>query len=439
MIGSYGPMRAMREKLRAASRRGLVAAVDLGGARAAVAVLAIDAQRLARAEAEGRQHDAFGAVRVVGFGRESCGGVKGGAIADMAETARALRLALERAEKMAGERVDHALALAPAPRCESFDADGEAALEGLEVDPRDIARAVHDARIPLPPDRAVLHAQPVNYRLDERDGLRDPRGMAGSVLQAHLHILTAPQTGLRDLAACLRAADLDLAGVVSAPYAAGLAALVEEARGRGAACVDLGASTTGVSIFLRGKMVFADGARLGGDHVTNDISAGLAMSQEAAERLKIVSGGAVATGVDDRDMLAIPGENGAHRRVSRAALIGVIRPRLEEILETARDRLRAAHFDDLPAPSVALTGGASQLPGLEEIARRVFGRRAHLAPVLRVAGLPPNAATPAFAALAGLCAYAARPEDELWDHDAPLAPNGRGRFLRSIKWIAENW
>jgi cell division protein FtsA len=83
--------------------------------------------------------------------------------------------------------------------------------------------------------------------------------------------------------------------------------------------------------------------------------------------------------------------------------------------------------------------GAAQLPGLEEAARRVLGRRARVGKPLRMAGLPQNASGPAFAAAIGLCVYAATPAREAWDYDAPLAPSGRGRVARAMRWFKENW
>lgn len=448
MSPPHSALRAMREKLRLALRRGLVAVLDVGTAKTCCMILRLDPARLARAEAEGAAHDVFGAMRIIGVGLTRSRGVRLGEIADMDEACRAIRNALELAEKMAGERVDQVVASLSGARPESLAAHGEAWLEGLEVTPRDVARAVHAADWPpLAEGREVLHAQPVNFVLDGVDGLGDPRGMTGTRLGCDLHVMTVATNPLRNLAQCVKRCDLELAAVVSAPYAAGLSSLVEDEQKLGAACVDMGAGATGISIFLRGHLIHAESVRVGGDHITLDVAQGLGVATTAAERLKTLFGGAVATALDDREMLEAPavGEDdeaaslGDRRRVSRAVLIGVIRPRLEETLEIVRDRLRAAGFEHLPGRRIVLTGGASQLPGLEESAQRILGRRTRVGRPLRVAGLPQNAAGPAFAAAVGLTIHAARPQDETWDFEVPLAPNGRGRINRALRWFQENW
>ena len=443
-MSALASMRAMRERLRVALRRGFVATLDVGSSKTVCFILRVDSQRIARAQAEGRGHDAFGAIRIEGVGVTRSRGVRLGEIVDMEEATRAIRTALELAEKMAGERVDQVIGALSGARPASAAAAGEALIEGLEVTGRDVARAVSACRWPaLEEGRDLLHAQPVNFTLDGVAGLSDPRGMTGSRLEADLHLVSVASNPLRNLAQCARRADLELAGVVAAPYSAGLASLVEDERKLGAACIDLGAGATGLAIFLRGHLIHCDSVRLGGDHLTLDIANGLAMPTVAAERLKTFHGGAVATGLDDRELIEAPGLGDPgpeeRRRIPRSALIGVIRPRLEEILETARDRLRAAGFQHLPGRRIVLTGGGAQLQGLEESAQRILGRRTRIGRPLRVAGLPPNAAGPAFATAVGLSVHAVRPQDEMWDFDAPIAPSGRGKLARTVRWFRDNW
>jgi cell division protein FtsA len=215
--------------------------------------------------------------------------------------------------------------------------------------------------------REVLHAQPVNFILDHRTGLSDPRGQIGRELSTDMHMLTVDQKVIHDLAYCIKRCDLELAGVASASYVAGLAAMVEDEQELGAACVDMGGGTTTVSVFLKKHMIFSETICMGGDHVTRDISMGLQIPLANAERIKTRNGGLFATGMDDRDMIETGGDTGDwerdRRTVSRTELIGIMRPRVEEILEEVRARLDAAGFEHLPSQQIVLTGGASQVPG----------------------------------------------------------------------------
>jgi len=292
-------------------------------------------------------------------------------------------------------------------------------------------------------DREVLHAQPVNFALDHRSGLADPRGQIGNTLTTDLHLLTVDASIIQNLLFCIKRCDLELAGLASSAYVSGISSLVEDEQELGSACIDLGGGTTGVSIFMRKHMIFADAVRMGGDHITSDISMGLQVPMATAERIKTFYGGTHATGMDDREMIEIGGDTGDwhhdRRTVSRAELIGIMRPRVEEILEEVRLRLDAAGFEHLPSQQIVLTGGGSQIPGLDALASKILGHQVRLGRPLRVQGLPQAATGPGFSAAVGLTLFAAHPQDEWWDFEVPTGKYPHRSFSRAVKWFKDNW
>jgi cell division protein FtsA len=205
----------------------------------------------------------------------------------------------------------------------------------------------------------------------------------------------------------------------------------------------MGGGATGLSIFIKKHMIYADSVRMGGDHVTSDISKGLQVPLATAERIKTVNGGVIATSMDDRDLIELGGESGDwerdRRTVSRAELIGIMRPRVEEILEEVRVRLDAAGFDSLPSQQIVLTGGTSQIPGLDTLAPKILGQQVRIGRPLRVHGLPQAATGAAFASAVGLCLFAAHPQDEWWDFEIPADRYPVRSLRRAVKWFKDNW
>jgi cell division protein FtsA len=283
----------------------------------------------------------------------------------------------------------------------------------------------------------------VNFALDHRSGLSDPRGQIGNRLACDMHLLTVEATAIQNLVYCIQRCDLELAGLASSAYVAGLSSLVEDEQELGAACIDLGGGATGISIFLRKHMIFADSVRMGGDLVTSDLAQMLRIPLATAERIKTVHGGLFATGMDDREMIDLGGDSGDwekdRRQVSRTEVISIIRPRVEEILEEVRARLDAAGFEDMPSQSIVLTGGGSQMPGLDGLAARILGSQVRLGRPLRVQGLPQAATGPGFASAVGLCLFAAHPQDEWWDFEVPADRYSARSLRRAIQWFRDNW
>jgi cell division protein FtsA len=382
--------------------------------------------------------------RVIGAATTRSRGVRLGEVDAMPETERAIRTALQAAQKMAAVRVDHAIACISGGAPRSYGLAGQVELTEGPVGEEDVARALSACVIPDYGDgREVLHAQPVNFAIDHRTGMNDPRGQIGQRLASDMHVLTIDGTLIQNILYCIQRCDLELAGLASSAYTSGISSLVEDEQELGAACVDMGGGSTGISIFMKKHMIYADAVRLGGDHVTMDISKGLQLPFASAERIKTFHGGVVATGMDDRDMIELGGNTGDwdhdRRTVSRAELIGIIRPRVEEILEDVRSRLDAAGFEHLPSQQIVLTGGASLLPGLDVLAPRILGQQVRIGRPLRVQGLPQAATGAAFASAVGLCLFAAHPQDEWWDFEIPT-PGYTGRSLRrAVKWLKDNW
>ena len=444
MTDLYQSQRAMRQMRRQALQRGVVAILDVGSSKIACLVLRFDGTgRLSDDNSIGSMAGQTG-FRVVGAATTRSRGVQFGEISAMQETERAIRTALQAAQKMAEVRVDHVIACFSGANPRSYGLDATVELEGQLVTESEIARVMSACDVPdYGVGREVLHAQPVNFALDNRSGLADPRGQLGQSLAVDMHMLTVDAPTVQNLVHCIKRCDLELAGIASSAYASGISALVEDEQELGAACIDMGGGATSISIFMKKHMIYADSVRMGGDHITSDISMGLSVPTANAERIKTFCGGVHATGADDRDMIDIGGDTGDwehdRRSVSRAELIGIMRPRVEEILEEVRARLDAAGFEHLPSQQIVLTGGSSQIMGLDGLASRILGHQVRLGRPLRVHGLPQSATGPGFASAVGLSLFAAHPQDEWWDFEIPVDRYPARSLRRAVKWFRDNW
>jgi cell division protein FtsA len=434
----------MRQMRKAAMQRGVVAILDVGTSKIACLVLRFDGPE------QFRNVDGVGSMagqsqfRVIGAATTRSRGVRFGEIDAMQETERAIRTVVQAAQKMAKVRVDHVIASLSGGRPRSYGLDGALDVSDGAVTEQDISQVMASCDVPdYGADREVLHAQPVNFALDQRSGLADPRGQIGHRLTTDMHMLTVDTATLQNLFYCIKRCDLELAGLASSAYVSGMSSLVEDEQELGAACIDLGGGSTSISVFMKKHMIYADSVRMGGDHITSDISMGLQIPAATAERIKTFYGGVVATGMDDREMIETGGETGDwehdRRTVSRAELIGIMRPRVEEILEEVRARLDAAGFEHLSSQQIVLTGGGSQIPGLDGLANKILGQQVRLGRPLRVQGLPQAAIGPAFSSAVGLSLFAANPQDEWWDFEIPADRYPARSLKRAVKWFKDNW
>jgi cell division protein FtsA len=444
MTDLYQSQRAMRQMRKAAMQRGVIAVLDVGTTKIACLILRFDGPDSLRAEDGVGSMAGQSQFRVIGAATTRSRGIRFGEIDAMQEAERAIRTVVQSAQKAAGTRVDHVIACFSGAHPRSYGLAGSQRLADNVVTEQDIARVLAACDMPdLGEGREVLHAQPVNFTLDGRSGLADPRGQIGHQLAVDMHLVSINRAAVECLLHCLNRCDLEVAGIASSAYVAGLSALVEDEQELGAACIDMGGGATGISIFMKKHMIYADAVAMGGDLVSKDIAMGLEIPLTLAERIKTFHGGVQATGMDDREMIELEADTGDwdkdRRRVSRTHLIGIMRPRVEEILDEVRARLDAAGFEHLPSRQIVLTGGGSLIPGIDGLASSILGSRVRLGRPLRVQGLPQAVAGAHFAGVVGLCLFAAHPQDEWWDFEIPTERYPARSLKRALRWFKDNW
>ncbi len=377
-----------------------------------------------------------GEMRVVGIGHQVAKGLKAGTVVDMEAAEASVRAAVDAAERMAGDTVREVFLTLTAGQPVSHTVRIEVALAGHPVDDNDLRRALDQGRASDFGERQVIHAIPVGYTIDGTAGIRDPRGMFGDRLGVTLHVVTAQPGPVRNLITCVERCHLKIAGLVAAPYASGLSTLVEDETDLGVTIIDLGGGTTTLAIFYDGSLVHTDSIPIGGGHITTDIARGLSTPLAHAERMKTLYGSVLSGKGDENEIIDVPqvgeSEHLNPNHVSRSILFGIIKPRAEEMFEMVRERLKASGFDKLAGRRVVLVGGGSQLQGIRELAARILDKQVRLGRPLRMAGLAEATGGPAFAACAGVLAYADNVQTEA---PARLPKSSSAGLARLGQWL----
>jgi cell division protein FtsA len=363
--------------------------------------------------------DDSGALQVLGSSHRKSEGVKRGYVTDMAAASDAIRQAVEKAETTARTTIASVTIGCAGAGLSSKVASVEIAIGGRRIEEDDIDHLLAAAREMLQPDgRMVLHAQPAHYTLDGAHGVANPKGLHAETLGVDIHVVMAEGAPVRNLIEAVQNAHLDVDAVVASPLASAYACLSAEERDLGVALVEIGAQVTNVSVHAGGMLLGLKSIPIGSNDITDAVASSLGIRRGQAERLKCVSGSAIATPSDHREMVPVngPGEErggplarGAdeQNRIARAELVGVVTERLSYLGSEIGKALKALGFSGANAGQVVLTGGGAELHGIAEFIQGALGRAVRVGKPPQLAGLPEAHATPGFATLAGLCLYAA--------------------------------
>jgi len=407
-----------------------------------VAVLDIGTSKIACFIA---QTDSAGEIRITGIGHQLSKGIKSGVITDFADAETSIVSAVHAAEQMAGETIDMVLVSLSGGNLASRSVTVEMSMLGEEVSDRDIIDIIEQGSASIShAEHEVVHCIPVSYYLDGARGISDPRKMFGKKLGADLHIITAQPSITRNLAHCVARCHLNVDEYIASPYASGLSVLDDDEKQLGVTLIDMGGGVTSFSVFSGGKNIYTDSVAIGGTHVTSDIARGLSTSLHHAERLKTLHGSAVATASDDQVMVDVPllGEDAGDdsNTVPRSMLVGVIRPRVEEIFEIIRSKMEMSGVVGAAGKRVVLTGGASQLLGVREMASTILGKQVRLGRPRGLPGLAESVSGPAFATALGMLEYTIKKpaEEQLFDRHKRRAGFTFG-FEKIVRWFKENF
>jgi cell division protein FtsA len=399
-------------------RRGNIAVLDIGTAKIACFIAEYDSSAKK--------------MRIIGIGHQISRGVKAGIITDLKRAEASFRAAIAAAEQMASQRIERVFTNLSTAAEYSHRISLEVPLSGQELRQRDLIRMQELATERVQQSGAeMLHCFPIEYTLDGVPGIRAPEGMCGHNLRANMHVLLVGSTSLLNLSNCLAHCHLDIEQCIATAYASGLAVLEEDEKELGTMVLDIGGGQAVVGCFRHGSMIFADRIPLGGLHLTHDVAQGLSTTIAAAERIKILYGSVISGARDEQERIEVPlsgeGDEVETTSVPRAMLSTILQPRVEEILEILRDRLRASGmFEQIG--KIVLTGGTSLLPGIKEETSRMLERPVRLGHPHRFEGLAESTKGPAFATSIGLL-RAAEIAYQQADSLTPRAPNWLRKFL----------
>ncbi|HYB99635.1 MAG TPA: cell division protein FtsA [Candidatus Limnocylindrales bacterium] len=343
-------------------------------------------------------------LSILGLGTSASRGMRAGRVSDVDKTAEAILAALTEAELMAGCQIHNVVVSISGDHVRGTNSHGVVAIENGEVSARAERRVIAAAQaVPLPADHRPLHLIRREYVVDGQAGIMNPVGMSGVRLEAHLHVISAGESALRNLVKSCNKAGLSVSRVVASSLASAEAILEPEEKEMGVVVVDVGAGTTDLAIFHGGTVVHSAVFGVGGIDITRDLAQCLETSLTEAESLKKRYGCAVPDLVDEDLMVEVAGVGGRHpRAVAQRHVAEIIEPRLEEIFETSLDSVIRSGFGELLPSGLVLTGGASMLPGVVSLATRVMEMPVRLGEPSGIEGLGDEVDDPSWSTALGL-------------------------------------
>jgi len=353
----------------------------------------------------------YGKLEIVGVGTVKSEGVSRGVVSNIDKTVKAIREAVDIAERNAGCKFKLVHVGIAGQHIKSLHHHGLLVRHdsNTEISQQDIDKLIKDMyKLVLPPGDKILHVVPQEYTVDDEQEIFDPIGMSGVRLEANFHIITGQITASRNILRCVEKAGLEVADVTLEPIASASAVLSDEEKEAGVVLVDIGGGTTDITIFKDGIIRHTCVIPFGGNVITKDIREGCTVMGEQAEKLKLRFGSALADEIYDNRIITIPGFRGKeHKEISEKNLSRIIQARVEEIFDYVLWEIRRSGFENKLIAGMVLTGGGSLLKHIDLLAEYHTGLQARVGePIEHLAhGYTTQLASPVYATAIGLLKY----------------------------------
>lgn len=314
-------------------------------------------------------------IEILGFGLCPSTGMRKGFIVNIEATVNAISKAIEDAELMAGCQIHSVYAGIVGNHLRGINSHGMIAVANREITKLDVDNVIEAAKsITIPPDQKILHILPQEFIVDNQTGIIDPVGMTGLRLETKVHIITGSVSVAQNIINSIRKCGLEVDDIVLEQLASSYAVLSPDEKHLGVCMVDIGGGTTDIAVFMNGSICHTVALPVAGDQVSNDITVAFRIPIKQAEEIKVKDAVVMAELADPSHKIKVNsvGQHGVFE-INQYNLAQVIEPRYEEILYLVKEELHKIGLANSLVAGIVLTGGSSKIPGIIQLAERIFG------------------------------------------------------------------
>ena len=371
-----------------------------------------------------------GSIKILGVGQAPSRGVRKGEIVDFETAQTSLNDALVEAEEKSDVEISNVYLAVSGSHIESLCNKGSIRIpevDGVnEISEEDLDEVREIARdIKLPPENVFLHSIIRDYYVDGQEGVQNPVGRQGQVVEADYHIIHGIKTRLQNTIRCVREIPINVEEVVFSPIAAAQVMLKRDDKDRGALLIDIGGGVTDYVMYSGGSVAQSGCIGVGGDHITNDISVVMKIPLTRSEKLKIDHGCALPENDEDSSIVLDDDPLKSGLEIDKELLNQIINARATEIFEQLKDRITKHDNLDTLGAGVFLTGGASKLKDIDKLAEDILGLPVSLARISSMSGASAPFENPQLATAMGLIRYAQMIESDKSENETLVSKIGK--------------
>ena len=333
---------------------------------------------------------------------------KNGIISDLNQLSKDIGNAIQSAEELAEEQIEHVLVSFSGALSKSAYLHIEENLYGNVITKEYISKLLTKAyHEKINEKEDIMHFLPINFSINGKNGIKEPVGQYADILGIDVHFVKVNRIFKKNLEAAVIKNRLKVIGFCNSNYASGLGVLTSDEKEMGSCVIDIGAGSTDISMFKGGDWLHSFSIIGGGLDISGKIKSNLKCSFATAEKLKNLHGsindfnvkGYIEyreEGVFDKTFL---------QQYDKKDFKNLIKSEVEVILKRCKERLDDNFYFSHANKVIVLTGGLALTEGIKELAEEIFNIPVRIGNLQNIVNMPVSYNNSMSACTSGLLHY----------------------------------
>lgn len=298
-------------------------------------------------------------------------GIKKGLITDVNEATISLKKGIKEVEDMLGIKIKKVITNIPSYFAEFTKIDGEIKISNEDkiITGEDVIKAfIMAMKSKVNSTKEMVTVIPIDFTVDSKTGIKDPKGMYGNVLRTRAIMISTPKKNIYSVVSLIENMGIEVVDISINSLGDINALKSKEREEKIGSIINIGSETTTIGIYNKDILIKNSIIGLGGRNIDNDIAYKYKLDVATACKIKEKFALAHSKYANVNEIYELANETSIDQLdVSKIAM-----SRIEEILNLAKKEIN--DLTNRQMDYIIITGGTSNMNHFELIAEDVFGK-----------------------------------------------------------------
>lgn len=250
--------------------------------------------------------------------------------------------------------------------------DGRVELEENVVKSNDIVRLLQDvSKNKIDHKNEIICTLPIMFKVDDEETI-NPYGKHGNILYIKSILVSTDKKAIYDLATIVNSCNLDIIDITTTGLVDYYNFKSKELDTKNIAIVNLGSTTTNISIFSKGIFINNKIIDDGGFYIDKEIASVYNLKRNETEYLKEKLALAVINNADEKETITLPNKNGEEITVNQYELSKIVSEKMDNLLKIIKKNINLLTKKEISY--IIITGGLSEIKDINLLINNVFNK-----------------------------------------------------------------